>query len=877
MAITVRTVTTFPLDDAQRDFNITFDYLARKFVKVAVIDSTLSKPRKELVLGTDFRFTTKNSLNTTIAWGPNDGYDRIEIRRVTSTTERVVDFADGSILRATDLNASQVQAIHIAEEARDAALLAMPQDDQGNLDAQNRRIVRLAPGISGTDAINKDQLDTTLGEAGGILSEIKQTQQDIGDYIEEFANGTTYLKNIVMVYNQGSANGGETSIILDRSDEVFAVPVIYINGDRQDVGYQFSYNNTNKTITLVKPLKRGDFVVMLTSEGTHSLASILAGPDGASRIGAAGGLTVQQALDRIFESRVVLPQWFGAKGDWSDTTNTGTDDTAAFEAAIEMAVALKYTEVYVPAGSYLITRELNLNGGNKNTRLGARIRGAGWASSVLVFKAPTVDTPCISIIGTPGSHTSKGVEKLLIKAHPQTVGQGIGILCRNTCFAHVTEFIIANLNVGIRLENYMTAGSFTEFCYFTNGRLFTNNINIQFNKVQSGDNSFHGSNFKNIQNQVKKNGGIGVQVLGNSQGAAYLYNMTWDMQFFGGAGCIAMDIQYCNTDYVGGKLTGEAELKFKADGNSRFDFHGRFDSISSVIWDTATEGARTGGTYVFSNRTSLENAVMTNAGAGRLPSSVAARPLPADWADRNNNGVYPATFHIRGPNIESIGFVTYNSAGNGFYFGQLPFQGNIKDFNPSFWFSSDGTTFNTAATAYTMKLRDGAGMYFSDTTIRALSDGEVSLGEYNRRFKEIRLSSWDISSNIVPTSTASRDIGSNANRVRDLYLVNAPNVTSDARKKSFIKPIDDALLDAWETIPFSQWKLNDSIAQKGDSARWHVGYIAQKVDEALKSKGLSPDAYGLITYGEDGWMLRMEECLVVEAAMIRRKLGLTYQ
>lgn len=865
----IRTVATFPL--AGNEYDIPFEYLARKFVRVSLV---ADDARRLLVNLSDYRYVTKTRIRISV---DTTGFDRLEIRRYTSASDRIVDFADGSILRASDLNIAQIQSAHIAEEARDAALLAMPQDDAGNLDARNRRIVRLAPGIDGTDAINKDQLDKTLGDAGGILSDMKEVQKDVSDYIEEFSNGTTYLKNIVMVYNQGSANGGETTIKIDRQDAVFAVPVIYINGDRQDVGYQFEYDNLTKTITLVKPLHQGDFVVMMTSEGTHSLSSILAGPNGAASIGTSDGLNVQNALDRIFASRVILPQWFGARGDWSDTTNTGTDDTTAFELAIEMAVKLNYTEVYVPAGSYLITRELNLNGGNKNTRLGARIRGAGWASSVLVFKAPTVETPCISIIGTPGSHTSKGVEKLLIKAHPQTIGQGIGILCRNTCFAHVTEFIIANLNVGIRLENYMTVGSFTEFCYFTNGRLFTNNVNIQFNKVQKGDNSFHGSNFKNIQNQVKKNGGVGIQVLGNEQGSAYLYNMTWDMQFFGGAGCIAMDIQHCNTDYVGGKMTGEADLTFKADGNSRFDFHGRFDSIGKVIWDTATEGARTGGTYVFANRTSLENAVMTNAGAGRLPDGVAARPLPADWADRNNNGVYPATFHIRGPNVESIGFVTYNGPGNGFYFGQLPFQGNIKDFNPSFWFAAGGTSFKTAATSYTMTLRDGAGLYFSDTAIRALSDGEVSLGEYNRRFKEIRLTSWDIGSNIVPTSSASRDIGSNTNRIRDVYLVNAPNVTSDARKKSFVAPIDDALLDAWETIPFSQWKLNDAVAQKGDAARVHVGYIAQKVEAALKAKGINPDTYGLITYGEDGWMLRMEECLVVEAAMIRRKLGLTYR
>lgn len=154
MAITVKTITVFPLDGSTRDFNINFDYLARKFVQVAALgDGT----RQELVLGTDYRFTTSTSIKTTVALG--GAYNRIEIRRVTSATDRVVNFADGSILRANDLNASQVQAVHISEEARDAALLAIQQDDGGNLDARNRRIINLLDPVLSNDASTKGYTD----------------------------------------------------------------------------------------------------------------------------------------------------------------------------------------------------------------------------------------------------------------------------------------------------------------------------------------------------------------------------------------------------------------------------------------------------------------------------------------------------------------------------------------------------------------------------------------------------------------------------------------------------------------------------------------------------------------------------------------------
>ncbi|BEH87963.1 hypothetical protein [Klebsiella phage phiKp_21] len=91
------------------------------------------------------------------------------------------------------------------------------------------------------------------------------------------------------------------------------------------------------------------------------------------------------------------------------------------------------------------------------------------------------------------------------------------------------------------------------------------------------------------------------------------------------------------------------------------------------------------------------------------------------------------------------------------------------------------------------------------------------------------------------------------------------------------------------------WKMKAAVSLKGeDDARWHVGYIAQQVRDALTSAGLDWTKYGLITYekwdavqptfneldqpNDDGieageiYMLRMEECLIVEAAYQRREI-----
>ncbi|WYV70510.1 tail fiber protein [Dickeya phage BIM BV-99] len=161
MATTPKTVRTYALDGTKKDFTIPFEYLARKFVVVTLIGAT----RRELILNTEYRFTTNTTITTTKAWGPADNFDLIEIRRLTSATERLVDFADGSILRAYDLNISQVQSLHIAEEARDLTADTIGVNNDGDLDARARRIVNLADGVNDGDAVNLRQQKQWAGSA----------------------------------------------------------------------------------------------------------------------------------------------------------------------------------------------------------------------------------------------------------------------------------------------------------------------------------------------------------------------------------------------------------------------------------------------------------------------------------------------------------------------------------------------------------------------------------------------------------------------------------------------------------------------------------------------------------------------------------------
>ena len=211
MASQVTTVYTYQLNGVTVDFKIPFDYLSRKFVKVTL----LGKDRKELTFMTDYRFMSPTMIRTTKAWGPSDNYNYIEIRRETSARDLIVDFSDGSILRAGDLNTANLQAMHIAEEARSLAADSLGVDDFGNLDARFRKIVNLGDPVGRKDAVNKGYIDDA--KDGVIQSRDKALQyrneaQRFRNEAESFKNQTNTLKGQAETAKTGAESAKNTAV-----------------------------------------------------------------------------------------------------------------------------------------------------------------------------------------------------------------------------------------------------------------------------------------------------------------------------------------------------------------------------------------------------------------------------------------------------------------------------------------------------------------------------------------------------------------------------------------------------------------------------------------------------------------------------------------
>jgi hypothetical protein len=145
------TIIIYEGDGTRTDFTVPFDYLKKSFVTVRLGTSTTLTGGDYGDTGSDYYFLDKTTIRLKVA--PASG-EPLTIRRHTSATERVVTFKDASILKATDLDTSQVQAVHIAEEGRDILEDSLSVNREGNWDAKGKRIINVGDAVSDGDAVN---------------------------------------------------------------------------------------------------------------------------------------------------------------------------------------------------------------------------------------------------------------------------------------------------------------------------------------------------------------------------------------------------------------------------------------------------------------------------------------------------------------------------------------------------------------------------------------------------------------------------------------------------------------------------------------------------------------------------------------------------
>jgi hypothetical protein len=98
---------------------------------------------------------------------------------------------------------------------------------------------------------------------------------------------------------------------------------------------------------------------------------------------------------------------------------------------------------------------------------------------------------------------------------------------------------------------------------------------------------------------------------------------------------------------------------------------------------------------------------------------------------------------------------------------------------------------------------------------------------------------------VAPHSDGKSALGAPAHRWSEVYSVTGVVQTSDAGEKQDARDIPDDLIDAFLEVEPKVFRWRASVAEKGDSARHHLGYVAQEIAAALTRRGLDPAAFGL--------------------------------
>ena len=160
--------------------------------------------------------------------------------------------------------------------------------------------------------------------------------------------------------------------------------------------------------------------------------------------------------------------------------------------------------------------------------------------------------------------------------------------------------------------------------------------------------------------------------------------------------------------------------------------------------------------------------------------------------------------------------------------------------------TSTGSGANVLGTSptFTTSINIGAGSYIPNTgylQILPTTAGSAQYYFYNNTDGFFSL----------PDNT--QKLGNPSYRWTTVYATTATINTSDATTKQQIRSLNDAEKAVAQSIKglIKAYKFNDSVAEKGDGARIHIGIIAQDVQAAFVAEGLDASKYSM--FCSDTW------------------------
>jgi hypothetical protein len=189
-----------------------------------------------------------------------------------------------------------------------------------------------------------------------------------------------------------------------------------------------------------------------------------------------------------------------------------------------------------------------------------------------------------------------------------------------------------------------------------------------------------------------------------------------------------------------------------------------------------------------------------------------------------------------------------------------------KTGTPFIWsYAGTGAADSTVSFSEAMRI-DGSGNLLVGTTTSPSGAGNIALGSNVLRpntgylLIEPKYPSptagyyfYDTTSGFFSLPDNTNPLGNASYRWTTVYATTALINTSDVNTKQQIRSLNDAEKAVAQSIKglIKAYKFNDSVAEKGDGARIHVGVIAQDVQAAFTAQGLDSNKYSM--FCSDTW------------------------
>ena len=193
---TLKTSVTYNGTGTQTRFDFPFDYLRKSFVYVSVNNELMNNTTDYTIDGRTVVFNI----------APASG-SVIRIYRET-TTDRLVVWADASILKAADMTIQQIQQLHILEETNDwTKNNSIVLNDEGTAwQGRNYRLTNISDPVDEQDAVTKRYIDNEENSFMVTMNALKNQTEQMANQASTNANNAKKSENAAKLSETNAKN-----------------------------------------------------------------------------------------------------------------------------------------------------------------------------------------------------------------------------------------------------------------------------------------------------------------------------------------------------------------------------------------------------------------------------------------------------------------------------------------------------------------------------------------------------------------------------------------------------------------------------------------------------------------------------------------------